>query len=122
MTNSKSSLWNFITISPGSKKSYAVFCSENISKSNNLIKVALKKLPKGHRLIVVTHNPSEEDIKLAEERGYGLISYDDLSNLSEQMVGVKNLDFDTITKPKKQAEDESPNDFVDKVISKERLF
>jgi len=122
MTNSKSSLWNFITISPKSNKSYAVFCTGDISKSNNLIKVALKKLPKDHRLIVVTHNPSEEDFKHAEEREYGLIAFDDLNNISEQMVGIKNLDLDSITKHKKQTESEPATDFVDKVISKERLF
>ncbi len=123
MTESKASLWNFITTSPVSHKKYAVFCTPSVSKAKNLIKVALKKLPQEHRLIVITTDFSPEDLKSAEDQDYGLISFGDLNDFGQQMIGIKNLDLDNISaKREKEKEVPSPNDFIDKVISKERLF
>lgn len=122
MTESKSSLWNFITTSPVSNKKYAVFCTPNISKAKGLVKVALKKLPKEHRLIVITLQHTEEDLKLAQEQDYGLIAFEELNDFGQQMVGIKNLDLDNEATAKKGSEEVSPNDFIDKVIAKERLF
>ncbi len=128
MTESKSSLWNFITTSPVSNKKYAVFCTPQVSKAKGLIKVALKKLPKEHRLIVITLKHSDEDLKAAEEQDYGVIAFNEINDFGQQMVGIKNLELENSTRSAKNDEEEegeeepSPNDFLDKVIAKERLF
>ena len=136
MTESKSSLWNFLTSSPHTQKKYAVFCTPDISKAKGLIKVALKKVPQEHRLVVVTSKVNdEEQLQMAEDNDFCLVSLNILNDFGQQMLEIKNLGLTSQTqgetlldKPQSQrdesneVEGDSPSDFIDKVISKERLF
>jgi hypothetical protein len=130
MTESKSSLWSFLTFSPKSNKKYAVFCTPTVSKVSGLIKVALKKLPNEHRLVVVTVKHTKEELKTAEEQDYCLVSYKTLNEYGEQMLELKNGEIPS-TKPtlglvresnENENEEDSPSNFIDKVITKDRLF
>ncbi len=121
MTESKSSLWNFVTTNPKTDKKYVVFCTPSATKVKGLIKVALKKLPKEHRLVVVAIDFNDEELKAAQENDYCLVTYNSLNDFGQQMLDIKNQDFDT-TSTSTEDDDLSASNFIDKVISKERLF
>ena len=119
MTEGKSSLWNFVTINPKGNKKYAVFCAPNATKVKGLIKVAQKKLPHEHRLVVVVAQHNDEELQLAEDNDFCLVSIDSLNEFGQQMLEIKNRDINL--NPMFE-EEVSASNFVDKVISKDRLF
>ena len=139
MTESKSSLWNFVTTNPRTEKKYAVFCTPNVGKVKGLIKVALKKLPKNHRLVVVAHKHGDAEMKLAEDQDFCLVDLETLNDFSQRMLEIKNQELNDDSDEKdplsnlldhtgmadkvvEEEEASSPHDFLDKVISKDRLF
>ncbi|MEC7278190.1 MAG: hypothetical protein VXV96_17845 [Bdellovibrionota bacterium] len=117
MTNGQSTLWNFITYNPNNKKNYAVFCAPSVSKSKALIKVALKKLPGDHRLVVVTESSTTEEESEAANADYCLISLSSLRSYGQEMLEIRNRDnFNN-----KEASEDNGN-LIDMAISKDRLF
>ncbi|MAF78546.1 MAG: hypothetical protein CME63_08195 [Halobacteriovoraceae bacterium] len=132
MTESKASVWNFVTTSPRTNKKYAVFCTPSVNKVKGLIKVALKKLPTEHRLVVVSLKHNEDELKFAEEQDYCLVTYETLNDFGQQMLEIKNQDFGNSVSLLDVAQSqasrdneenkENPSDFIDKVIKKDRLF
>lgn len=128
MSEGKSTLWNFIAFNPNNQKRYAVFCTSKVSKVKGLIKVALKKLPQDHRLVVVVEDHNEEEVKQADEQGFCLVGLGTLDEYGQEMLEIRGMS----PKAKDDGSDseverelnkiQEPSDFVDKVIHKDKLF
>ncbi len=124
MTNNKSTLWNFITYNPNNEKHYCVFCTPSLSKSKGLIKVALKKLPKHHRLVVVTEVLTDDEEKEAREQDYTATELTTLKRYGQEMLEVRNREEsgpEDSTKEGGFDYDEADN-IIDQAISRDRLF
>lgn len=120
MSEGKSTLWNFIAFNPNNQKRYAVFCASSVQKVKGLIKVALKKLPSEHRLVVVTETHSDQEINDANELGFCLVSLGTLDEYGQEMLEIREKEAGSYSGPK--IADDSPSDFIDKVIHKDKLF
>lgn len=129
MSESKSTLWNFVAYNPNNQKRYAVFCTPAVSKVKGLIKVALKKLPADHRLVIVAESHNQEEKEAGEQLGYTLVSLGLLNEYGQEMLDIREKD----TAPASSGKDpkgvekelekiQDPSDFVDKVIHKDKLF
>lgn len=119
MSESKSTLWNFITFNPNNSKRYAVFCAPSVAKVKGLIKVALKKIPKDHRLVVVVQSHSDEEVEEAASQDFCLVSLATLDEYGQEMLEIR--DKEAQQKSSGQPE-ESATDFIDQVIHRDKLF
>lgn len=124
MSESKSTLWNFIAFNPNNQKRYAVFCTPSVSKVKGLVKVALKKLPADHRLVVVAESTQQEEVVAADEQGFCLVSLNTLNEYGQEMLEIREKESsgNFVDKAKELDAIEDPSDFVDKVIHKDKLF
>lgn len=131
MSEGKSTLWNFIAYNPNNQKRYAVFCTNKVSKVKGLIKVALKKLPQDHRLVVVVEGHNDDEVKQADEQGFCLVSLGTLDEYGQEMLEIRGSSNGASTKAddgsdreveKELEKIQEPSDFVDKVIHKDKLF
>ena len=129
MSESKSTLWNFVAFNPNNQKRYAVFCTPAVSKVKGLIKVALKKLPADHRLVVIAEAHSQDEQDAADQLGYCLVSLGTLNEYGQEMLEIREKESDSSHSEadNKEVEKEldkiqDPMDFVDKVIHKDKLF
>ena len=89
MSQSKSTLWNFTAHHYQNEKNYAVYCAPKINSAKALIKVALKKVPKDTRLVVVTSSYTPEEKVQADREGYALVTLDKLSQYGTEMIEIK---------------------------------
>lgn len=89
MSQNQSTMWNFMAINKRKEKSYAVYCAPRLGSAKALIKVALKKLPEGARLVVVTADHTEAESAQAEKEGYTLITLDMLTKYGTEMLEVR---------------------------------
>lgn len=89
MTQNQSTMWNFMTINKRKGKAYAVYCAPRLGSAKALVKVAMKKLPKGARLVVVTSEHTEAEAKQAEQDGYTLITLELLTKYGTEMLEVR---------------------------------
>ena len=126
MNESKTTLWNFTTTNPQGTKRYCVFCAAAVGKSKGLIKVALKKVPTDHRLVVIVEGHTDQELEEATKSDYTLISLYTLNSYGEEMLSIREAES-VAAKSEKEKEvkaelDKSSEDFIDKVISKDRLF
>ncbi len=134
MSEGKSTLWNFIAYNPNNQKRYAVFCTPSVSKVKGLIKVALKKLPADHRLVVVAQTNSDQELKEANELNYCLVSLTTLDEYGQEMLEVREVEASsqsgnnpshelTVNDQLNEVNEvNESNDFLDKVINKDKLF
>jgi len=130
MSEGKSSLWNFTTSNSSNDKKYAVFCTSKVSKVRGLIKVAIKKLPKDHRLVVITESHTPEELEQANEQNFCLVSLETLNKYGQEMLDIREKESingaaGDLTDKEIREELENtpdPSDFIDKVINKDKLF
>lgn len=127
MSPGKTTIWDFITTDKRTGKKYCVYCALKMDRAKNLIKIALKKLPKDHRFVVITPQFSEKDEKAAEEGGYCITSVNVLNKFGQEMLDIKNSESAAESKP--QAEDHGTNmdaeevlDVIDQALAKDKLF
>ncbi|MCR9204043.1 MAG: hypothetical protein NXH75_05675 [Halobacteriovoraceae bacterium] len=118
MSESKSTLWNFITFNPNNQKRYCVFCAPSVKKVKGLIKVALKKVPKDHRLVVVVKGHTEEEVEEADAQGFSLLSLGTLDWYGKEMLEIRDKE----SQEESSSDDESPSDFIDQVIHRDKIF
>lgn len=88
MTKNNAAIWNFATSNPEGDKKYVVFCSPELEKAKGIIKIALKKLPSSHRLVVVCSNFKNEDYQESLIHDYCLITFDKLNEYGVEMLDV----------------------------------
>lgn len=119
MSESKSTLWNFITFNPNNQKRYCVFCAPSVGKVKGLIKVALKKLPPEHRLVVVVKEHTDQEVEEADIQGYCLISLQTLEWYGQEMLDIREKESQA---KKASLDEESPSDFIDQVIHRDKIF
>jgi hypothetical protein len=89
VTKSKANLWHFISSNPRSQRKYQVYCTADISKVRSLVQIAMRKIPKGSRLVVITNEFTPEDSALADEYGYTLVRHIDLKKYGAEMLEAK---------------------------------
>ncbi|OIQ20457.1 MAG: hypothetical protein BM556_00515 [Bacteriovorax sp. MedPE-SWde] len=90
ISKNKANLWHF-TATKKDKK-YVVYCAPELAKVKGIIKVALKKVPKGSKLVVVCPNHTEDDKKTAEENEYTLITLTKIKDYGTEMLEAKSRD------------------------------
>jgi hypothetical protein len=90
VSKNRANLWHFTSISHRQEKKYMVYCAPNLAKVKSLIKVALKKLPKGTRLVVVCKEYSDDDYSDALEMGYCLVTMGTLRQYGSQMLEISS--------------------------------
>lgn len=93
LSEGKSTLWNFTTVSKRNQKNYAVYCAPDLKVAKNLIKIALKKVPSDHRLVVVTKGFGDEDLDTANEEGYCLVSIETLNQFGAEMLEIREKEI-----------------------------
>lgn len=127
MSPGKTTIWDFVTTDKRTGKKYCVYCALKMDRAKNLIKIALKKLPKDHRFVVITPEFSEKDEKAAEEGRYCITSVNVLNKFGQEMLEIKSSETAVETKP--QAEDHGTNmdaeevlDVIDQALAKDELF
>lgn len=86
ITKNKANLWHFTSISQRQEKKYMVYCAPSLSKVKSLIKVALKKLPKNSRLVVVCQAYDEDEYQESLDLGYCLVTIGTLKEYGSQML------------------------------------
>ncbi len=126
MNKAKTTVWNFTAFNPKGDKKYCVLCSSSITKSKGLIKVASKKLPPEHRLVLIVDSHSEQELADASKQNYTLVSLETLNNYGEEMLRVREAQNArtqrSIAREVKAEVDKSSEEFIDKVINKDNLF
>lgn len=88
ISRNKANLWHFTSVSHRQEKKYMVYCAPNLQKVKSLIKIAMKKLPKGTRLVVVCKDYSEEDLVESQEMGYCLVTIGTLRQFGSKMLEI----------------------------------
>ena len=134
MSEGKATLWNFTAKSRRNEKHYAIYCAPSLKKVKNLIKIAMKKLPQDHRLVVVCKEHSDEDLDKANEQNYCLLTMDILAKYGQEMIDIREreamaaqgekTDEDLLDEsgPTIVTIEEDRDSMVDQVIQKDRLF
>lgn len=118
MTQNKATLWNFIAVNTKAGKNYAVYCAPKLKNAKSLIKLALKKLPKDTKLVVVTQEYTDDDSKLAEDSGYTIVTLDKLNEYGTEMLEIKQKEA---MEKSKEKEESGKVQVVDD-LQKEKLF
>lgn len=121
---SKSSLWQFTTISRRTDKKYAVMVAPTFSKVKSLIKVAKKKLPPETRLVVVTSNFTDAENEMSAKEDFTLITLETLNRYGSQMLEARNRTVVAAENADSSATSDksSFDNIIDNVIDKEKLF
>ncbi|TNF30499.1 MAG: hypothetical protein EP319_04895 [Deltaproteobacteria bacterium] len=88
MTKNNSEIWNFTTSNPNGDKRYVVYCAPDLGKSKGVIKIALKKVPSSHRLVVVCSNFDAPDLQESVENNYCLVTLDKLNEYGITMLDI----------------------------------
>lgn len=126
MSPGKTTIWDFITTDKRTGKKYCVYCALKMDRAKNLIKIALKKLPKDHRFVVITPEFSDKDEKAATEAGYCITSVNVLNKFGQEMLDIKNSeDQEPAPKAQDHGSDMDPGevlDVIDQALAKDKLF
>ncbi len=86
---SRSTLWHFTSRYKRTGHHYAIFCAPQMKKSRNLIKLAHRKIPEDHRLIVICDSFSESDRHLADELDFCLMTFGLLNEFGRDMAAAR---------------------------------
>jgi len=126
MNESKVTLWNFTVTNPQGDRKYCVFCVAAVTKAKGLIKAAIKKVPQDHRLVVVVESHTDQELEESSNSDYTLVSLDTLNKYGQEMLTIREVESAAAQESKvSEVETElnkSNEDFIDKVINKDRLF
>ncbi|WP_157680037.1 hypothetical protein [Bacteriovorax sp. DB6_IX] len=88
ISKNKANLWHF-TASKKDKK-YVVYCAPELDKVKGIIKVALKKVPKDSKLVVVCSGHSEAEKSSAEESDYTLVTLETIKQYGTEMIEARS--------------------------------
>lgn len=92
LTKNNSEIWNFKTTNPSGDKKYVVYCAPDLVKSKGVIKVALRKVPSSHRLVVVCSNYDGPDFQDSVDNNYTLVTLDKLNEYGIEMLEILERD------------------------------
>jgi tRNA(Ser,Leu) C12 N-acetylase TAN1 len=126
MNESKATLWNFTVTNPPGDKKYCVFCAATVGKAKGIIKVTLKKIPTDYRLVVVVESHNDQELEEAAKNDYTLVSLSTLNSYGQEMLTIREIESAAAQEDKASEVrvelNKSNEDFIDKVINKDRLF
>lgn len=88
ISKNKANLWHF-TASKKDKK-YVVYCAPELAKVKGIIKVALKKVPKDSKLVVVCSKHTDEEKNTASENDYTLVTLETIKQYGTEMIEAKS--------------------------------
>ncbi len=87
VSKNKANLWHF---SAGkSQKSYVIYCAPEIKKVRGILKVAMKKIPDGHRLVVICHEYTDSDEGFADELEFTLVTLTKIKKYGEELLEAR---------------------------------
>ncbi|AYF44781.1 MULTISPECIES: hypothetical protein [Halobacteriovorax] len=86
-SKNKQNLWHF-SVTKDDKK-YVVYCTNSLEKVQGIIKIALKKLPEGTRLVVICNDFTDEDRSKAEASQYTITSLGTIKQYGVEMLDAK---------------------------------
>lgn len=87
VSKNKSNLWHF-TANKKDKK-YVVYCAPDINKVKGIIKVALGKVPKDTKLVVICENHTEEQLEVAKQSDYTLVTLHKIKHFGTELIEAK---------------------------------
>jgi hypothetical protein len=88
ISKNKANLWHF-TAAKKDKK-YVVYCAPELAKVKGIIKVALKKVPKDSKLVVVCSKHTDEEKSTASENDYTLVTLETIKQYGTEMIEAKS--------------------------------
>lgn len=91
ISKNKANLWHF-TAKNGDKK-YLVYCAPQLSKVKSIIKIALKKVPQGSRLVVICNTYTSEEEQAATDLEYALMDIHTLQKYGTEMLEAKSSEL-----------------------------
>lgn len=69
-----------------------IYCAPQYTKTKGIVKIALKKVPKDSRLVVVCSRYGATEKMEAETMGYSLIDFKTLEKYGMEMIEAKTRD------------------------------
>jgi len=91
ISKNKANLWHFTAKRQENK--YLVYCAPQLSKVKSIIKIALKKIPTGSRLVVICNAYTNEEMEQAETLNYTLVDISTLQKYGTEMLEAKNMNM-----------------------------
>jgi hypothetical protein len=88
ISKNKANLWHFTA--KNDDKKYLVYCAPQLSKVKSIIKIALKKVPKGARLVVICNTYTPEEEQTASDLEYALMDIHTLQKYGTEMLEAKS--------------------------------
>lgn len=85
-------LWELVATKFNGEKSYAIVCAPRVDSVRNNIRIAQKKLDSDTRLVVVTEDPSQEEVDASLENNYSLISVHEIKRFGLEIVDIRERD------------------------------
>ena len=92
ISKNKSNLWHY-TAAKQDKK-YVVYCAPEIKKVKGLLKVAINKIPKDHRLVVICNQIDASDEEFAEGFDFTLVTLEKIKNYGEALLEAQIRESD----------------------------
>ena len=89
LVRSSQKIWNFVATDQSGEKVYAVYCAPKLDKAQSLIRLAKNKLEPNMKLVVVTQEHTDVQLKSSKENGYALVSLEVLNKFGEEMIHVR---------------------------------
>lgn len=87
VSKNKANLWHFSA--KRNDKKYLVYCAPALSKVKSIIKIALKKVPAGCKLVVICNVYTSEEKAAADEANYSLVDIKTLQKYGIEMIEAK---------------------------------
>ncbi len=95
ISKNKANLWHFTA--KREDKKYLVYCAPQLSKVKSIIKIALKKVPQGSRLVVICNAFTSEEEQSASELDYAILDIHTLQKYGTEMLEAKSVNTETPT-------------------------
>lgn len=123
MSKGKANLWNFVTKDSKNNRLYCIYCAPDIKKVKSLIKIAIKKLPKDHRLVVVCTKYEDVDQTKANETGYTIVTLEEINRFGQEMLEIREAESKGgQVEASAEENQEEVEDVISASIAKEKLF
>lgn len=87
ISKNKANLWHFSANKL--ENNYVIYCAPEIKKVRGILKVAMKKIPDQHRLVVISSEYSASDEAFAEELEFTLITLKKIKRYGEDLLQAR---------------------------------
>ena len=87
ISKNKSNLWHYTATKR--EKKYVVYCAPEIKKVKGLLKVAVNKIPKEHKLVVICNDFDEADDLFSQGLNFKLVTLSKIKKFGEDLLEAK---------------------------------